>query len=68
MGELRGNFWEVNVTKWKKITTFYGGKWGELDLTYIDGAESHQVGKDSLLGLLKGLQDQTHKVTLRHPG
>lgn len=31
MGELRGNFWEVKVTKWKKLTTFYGGKWGEID-------------------------------------
>ena len=55
-------------SKCNKITTFHGGKWGELDLTYIDGAESHQGGKDYLLGLLKGLQDQTHKVTLRHPG
>ena len=51
MGELRGIFWELKVIKWKKITTFYGGKWGELDLTFINGAESHQVGKDSLLGL-----------------
>ena len=24
MGELRGKFWEVNVIKWKKITTFSG--------------------------------------------
>jgi hypothetical protein len=36
---------------------------------FRNGAESHQVGKDSLLGvLLKGLQDQTHTVTLRHQG
>ena len=25
MGELRGNFWEVNVTKWKKLPLFMEG-------------------------------------------
>ena len=38
MGELRGKFWEVKVIKWKKITTFYGGKWGELDLNERRGS------------------------------
>ena len=39
MGELRGNFWEVNVIKWKKITTF----WGVSGIIYY-GEYSIEVG------------------------
>ena len=51
MQEMRDNFWVVMGTKWKKFTTFYGGKWGKLYCISTNGADSHRAGKNSLFSM-----------------